>query len=1274
MTGATREPVNPFPGPQPYRAADRDRFHGREAVGRELASMILAHRCVALFGPSGAGKSSVMQAAVIPALDEEYDFRHVAIDGWPADEEPVAWLLYTLHAQLKLVAPDATLGLYESVEWTVRQAFRRSDRPILIYLDQIEQLLFPGRAAAPVEAFLDWLDRFAEAPIRGLHLVLAMREDYLGRFRDRARGRHRLLENGFRLGPMTVGEIVGAVCQSARGGVPPQSWSPPAMRTLMLQVRVPGQGEADEAEVQTAFAQIVCRALFAERAAGGAATVDGPVQAEPILRGYLDNSLAALGPLRHAAEQLLEDQLVAADGTRTLLTEEAARAAGLATSDQLDVILTDLERAAILRAEQHRGTRYFELGHDWLAKKVHERKQERLARAAELAREREQAAQRRAAEEQLQKARAETRRARKVVAVVAAFGLLAVALGVFAWTQQQVARSEAERALQAEGEARAAEDAARAERDRANEASREAIAARERAEASLAAEQRAKDSADAAAKEALAQKSIAEEQRTAAVASETKAQVALVGQRRATKEAETQRGNAETSMRRAEDEARRARDANLLAIALAVLPADPTAALALLHEVHDPVHTRGWTPASVEALQLPVSQAVLRGHDGYVVAAAFSPDGSLVGTASHDHTARLARADGAGAGRALTGHEDEVEGLAFSPDGARVATASADGTVRLWSVGDGSEERKFTAGGPVTALAFSPDGRRIAAASRDGSARVFAVDGGPPTPLAGHTEAVRSIAFSPDGARVVTASDDGTARVWPIGQVGAPQVLRGHEGTVHAAAFSPDGRRVVTAGDDRTARIFQVGDSSTATRVLRGHADAVYTAAFSPSGDRIVTASRDRTARVWTLADDAPPKVLRGHADKVYVARWSPSGKLVATASRDGTARLWPVGVAGAPRVLRGHTTPVVDVQFARDGRRVVTAAEDGTARVWETADAHREQVLRGHTGVVRSVQFDADGGRLVTAADDRTARVWRVSGDRSATTALEGHGGEVLTAMFAGDRVVTGARDGLVKTWALPPRVERTLGLELAGVPAFVAIDAGRVLTSASDVATLLGLRGGPRTALRGHGGKILHGAISPDGARVVTAGDDRTARVWTADGSPAAVLRGHEGSLYHAAFSRDGARVVTASWDRTARVWSAAGGPATAVLFGHEKIVRSAEFSPDGLHVVTGSDDTTAKIWRSDGSGDVVTLYGHEGAVYHAAFSPDGRRVATASGDRTARVWAADFDDPALLRTRIRDKTSVCLVPEQRTALLGESAAEAAERHRDCESSAGR
>jgi hypothetical protein len=384
-----------------------------------------------------------MQAAVIPELDEGHDFRHVAIDGWPADEEPVAWLLYTLHAQLKLVRRRTTsLGLYESVEWIVRQAFRRSDRPILIYLDQIEQLLLPHRDVASVEAFLDWLDRFAERPIRGLHLVLAMREDYLGRFRDRARGRHRLLENGFRLGPLTVGEIVGAVCRAAADGAPPQTWA------------AGGDAHADDAGAHPRserdrrgrgpdrvrpdrLPRPVRRARGAGR--GGPRRPARARRADPVR--YLENTLESLGPLRGPAERLLEDHLIAADGTRTLLTEEAARASGLAlAASELGRILGNLERAAILRAEQHRGTRYFELGHDWLAKKVHDRKQERLARLADLAASASARPSRRR-QERAAGRQAETRRARGSWRSSPPSRCSRCGLGIFAWTQQQLARA-----------------------------------------------------------------------------------------------------------------------------------------------------------------------------------------------------------------------------------------------------------------------------------------------------------------------------------------------------------------------------------------------------------------------------------------------------------------------------------------------------------------------------------------------------------------------------------------------------------------------------------------------------------------------------------------------------------------------------------------------------------------------------------------------------------------------------------------------------------------
>jgi WD40 repeat protein len=64
---------------------------------------------------------------------------------------------------------------------------------------------------------------------------------------------------------------------------------------------------------------------------------------------------------------------------------------------------------------------------------------------------------------------------------------------------------------------------------------------------------------------------------------------------------------------------------------------------------------------------------------------------------------------------------------------------------------------------------------------------------------------------------------------------------------------------------------------------------------------------------------------------------------------------------------------------------------------------------------------------------------------------------------------------------------------------------------------------RGGARgiTSLRGHAGWVTTAAFSPDGARIVTASDDHTARVWdAATGQEGTSLPGHAGSVTSAAF----------------------------------------------------------------------------------------------------------------------------------------------------------
>ncbi|KAH8659453.1 WD40-repeat-containing domain protein, partial [Ilyonectria robusta] len=69
---------------------------------------------------------------------------------------------------------------------------------------------------------------------------------------------------------------------------------------------------------------------------------------------------------------------------------------------------------------------------------------------------------------------------------------------------------------------------------------------------------------------------------------------------------------------------------------------------------------------------------------------AFSPDSSLVASASHDKTVRLWRIEDGACIQELKGHTDSVNSVAFSPDSSLVASASHDRTVRLWRIEDGA--------------------------------------------------------------------------------------------------------------------------------------------------------------------------------------------------------------------------------------------------------------------------------------------------------------------------------------------------------------------------------------------------------------------------------------------------------------------------------------------------------------------------------------------------------------------------------------------------------
>jgi TIR domain/WD domain, G-beta repeat len=119
-------------------------------------------------------------------------------------------------------------------------------------------------------------------------------------------------------------------------------------------------------------------------------------------------------------------------------------------------------------------------------------------------------------------------------------------------------------------------------------------------------------------------------------------------------------------------------------------------------------------------------------------------------------------------------------------------------------------------------------------------------------------------------------------------------------------------------------------------------------------------------------------------------------------------------------------------------------------------------------------------------------------------------------------------------------------------------------------------------------------------------------------------AILSGHEDRVWRATFSPDGRRVVTSSDDKTARIWDIDTERTLVVLRGHDAKVTYAVFSPDGRRVATVSDDKTARIWDPETGNMIATLAGHSDVVTGAAFSPDGRLIATCSFDKTAHRHA--------------------------------------------------
>src|SRR5262249_46556884 len=116
---------------------------------------------------------------------------------------------------------------------------------------------------------------------------------------------------------------------------------------------------------------------------------------------------------------------------------------------------------------------------------------------------------------------------------------------------------------------------------------------------------------------------------------------------------------------------------------------------------------------------------------------------------------------------------------------------------------------------------------------------------------------------------------------------------------------------------------------------------------------------------------------------------------------------------------------------------------------------------------------------------------------------------------------------------------------------------------------------------------------------------------------------LEGHSAWVTSIAYSSDGARLLSASDDKTARLWDVATHKPVQTFAGHTGCVKCAALSADGKRVLTGAADQTVRLWGVESGKEIKRLEQHADSLVGVAFNDGGKESLSASRDSGVRIW---------------------------------------------------